>query len=295
MIKAVIDFAKDNGLEDRVLFLENYDINVARHLAWGADVWLNNPIRPMEASGTSGMKAAINGVLNLSVPDGWWPEVYNGKNGWSITAGQFYEHSELKEQAEANQIYDLLEREITADFYDRNESGIPEKWVHMMKESICTTSRFVNMNRVLIDYQNKFYTPSIDRAGKLTGHEYRLLRESVSQQNVLKELWPGVHFVSCTTSADTRKRLLDTETLEAACQLDLGQAHRDLVSVELYYEFDGQQFTVTPLTFQNQEGTIASYTGSIKLRGSGRQRINIRVRPANDVLQDLNPAWIKWA
>ncbi|MCF7974030.1 MAG: alpha-glucan family phosphorylase [Phycisphaerae bacterium] len=294
MIKAVIDFAKDNGLEDRVLFLENYDINVARHLAWGADVWLNNPIRPMEASGTSGMKAAINGVLNLSVPDGWWPEVYNGKNGWSITAGQFYEHSELKEQAEANQIYDLLEREITTSFYDRNESGIPEKWVHMMKESICTTSRFVNMNRVLIDYQNQFYTPSLGRSTQLAGHEYHLLRESVAQQQALKELWPDIHFVSCTTNADTRKRLLDTETLEAACQIDLGQAHRDMVSVEMYYEFDGQ-YQVTPLTFQNQEGSIASYTGSTKLQGVGRQRMNVRVRPTNEILQDLNPAWIKWA
>jgi len=295
MIKAVIDFAKDNGLEDRVLFLENYDINVARHLAWGADVWLNNPILPMEASGTSGMKAAINGVLNLSIPDGWWPEVYNGKNGWSITAGQFYEHSDMKEQAEANQIYDFLEQEITAYFYDRNESGIPETWVQMMKESICTANPFVNMNRVLIDYQNQFYTPSIERNRQLADNDFHFLRQSVSQQETLNELWPGVKIVSCTSSADTQKRLLDRETIDVVCQVDLGQASRDQVAVEMYYEFENQQYEVLPLSFQNQEGATATYAGSIKLRGFGKQRMNVRVRPANDVLHDLNPAWMKWA
>ncbi|NQV33050.1 MAG: alpha-glucan family phosphorylase, partial [Phycisphaeraceae bacterium] len=295
MIKAVIDFAKENDLEDRVLFLENYDINVARHLAWGADVWLNNPIRPMEASGTSGMKAAINGVLNLSVPDGWWPEVYNGNNGWSITAGQFYEHSELKEQAEANQIYDLLEQEITAYFYDRNESGIPETWVRMMKESICTANRFVNMNRVLIDYQNQFYARSIDLHTQLADNDYTLLRTSVSQQNLLRELWPGLKIVSCTTSADTRKRLLDSETIEVECQIDLGQANREVVSVETYYEYENGQFSVSTLAFDRQEGSIATYAGTVKLRGYGRQRMNVRVCPANEILRDLNPALMTWA
>ena len=295
MIKSVIDFARENDLEDRVLFLENYDINVARHLAWGADVWLNNPIRPMEASGTSGMKAAINGVLNLSVPDGWWPEVYNGDNGWSITAGQFYEHSELKEQAEANQIYDLLEKEITAYFYDRNESGIPETWVRMMKESICTANRFVNMNRVLIDYQNLFYTRSIDLSAQLIDNDYALLRMSVSQQNLLKELWPGLQILSCTTSADTKKRLLDSQTIEVECQVQLGQANRDMVAIELYYEHQDPQFTVSSLAFDHQEGSIATYTGNVRLRGYGGQRMNVRVRPANEILRDLNPALMTWA
>lgn len=295
MIKAIINFAKNNGLEDRMLFLENYDINVARHLAWGADVWLNNPIKPMEASGTSGMKAAINGVLNLSVPDGWWPEVYNGNNGWSITAGQFYEHSELQELAEANQIYDLLEQEITAYYYDRNESGIPEKWVHMMKESICTVNRFVNMNRMLIDYQNQFYVESIDCNQKLTQDNCQYLRQSVGIQEKIKEIWSQIRILSCDTSADTRKRLLDNETLDVVCRVDLGHASTDLISAEIYYEYEEQKFTILPLTLDHQDGSIATFTGSVELMGFGKQRMNVRIRPANALIQDLNPAWVKWA
>jgi glycogen phosphorylase len=116
MIKEILDFAHSRKLEDKIVFLENYDIDVARHLVCGADIWLNNPIMENEASGTSGMKAAMNGVLNLSVPDGWWAEGYNGKNGWPITAGQYYVHTELQETAEANQIYDILEYEV-ADLF----------------------------------------------------------------------------------------------------------------------------------------------------------------------------------
>jgi starch phosphorylase len=111
-------------------------MNVTRHLICGADVWLNTPVIQNEASGTSGMKAAINGVLNLSVLDGWWPEGYNGRNGWAITAGQLYKGSELTDIAEADQVYDLIEDQIAELYYARNELGVPERWVKMMKESI---------------------------------------------------------------------------------------------------------------------------------------------------------------
>ena len=193
------------------------------------------------------------------------------------------------------QIYDLLEQEITAYFYDRNEAGIPETWVRMMKESICTSSRFVNMNRVLIDYQNQFYTPAIDLYRQLAENDHHLLRTSASQQHVLKELWPGLRIVSCTTSADTKKRLLDEDTIEVECQVELGQANTDMVSVEMYYEYEDTQFKVSSLALHHQEESIATYTGQIKLTGYGRQRMNVRVRPANEILQDLNPAWMKWA
>ena len=113
-----------------MIFLDNYDIDVARHLVWGADVWLNTPVMENEASGTSGMKAGMNGVLNLSFPDGWWVEGYNGRNGWPLTAGKFYRSYQLQETAEANQIYDLLEEEMTKLYYSRNEGGFPEHgWI----------------------------------------------------------------------------------------------------------------------------------------------------------------------
>ena len=120
-----------------------------------------------------GMKAGMNGVLNLSVTDGWWAEGYNGKNGWAVTAGEFYRHSVLQEAAEANQIYDLLEEEVTEMFYERNGEGLPERWVDMMKESIISVCGNFNMNRVLVDYTRKFYSAA--------AKDYAMLREKNHQ------------------------------------------------------------------------------------------------------------------
>ncbi|HAQ60907.1 TPA: alpha-glucan phosphorylase, partial [Candidatus Delongbacteria bacterium] len=126
IIKDILNFAIQNDLEDHIVFVEDYDMDIARHMIQGVDVWLNNPIKPMEASGTSGIKAGINGVLNLSVLDGWWPECFNGTNGWAITAGDFYSDITLKSSAEAQQIYDLLEEEITEKYYEKRDSYFPE-------------------------------------------------------------------------------------------------------------------------------------------------------------------------
>jgi len=295
MIKEIIGFARENDLEDRVVFLENYDINVARHLAWGADVWLNNPIRPMEASGTSGMKAAINGVLNLSVPDGWWPEVYNGRNGWAITAGQIYEHSQLKETAEANQIYDLIEQEVTAFYYDRNEAGIPEKWVQMMKKSICSTYRFVNMNRVLIDYQNRFYAPSLRRSSQLAANDFQVLKDFSQQQSTLLAYWDSVQIVEFQTNMETRERLVESDSIEAMCKVNLGDIPESLLTVELYYRLGGQDYRIIPMTLQDRNGSVATYGGTFELQGYGTQGFNARVQPAHDIVRDQHPELMHWA
>ena len=295
MIKEIIDFAKDYHLEDRMIFLENYDINVARHLAWGADVWLNTPIRENEASGTSGMKAAINGVLNLSVLDGWWPEAYNGANGWAITAGEFYKHSELKERAEANQIYDLLEQEIAELYYERNELGIPEKWVTMMKASISSIFRFVNMNRVLIDYQDKFYLPSVRTMSGLSQNNYGSLRKAVDQQRRVLACWDRIRFTEFSTNAERKTYLTETDSLEVTCAVDLDQEPSDLFSIESFYALDEEQFILIPMQVKDRSGNIARYQGSFQIKGYGKQTFNARIRPADPIVQDLHPELIKWS
>jgi len=296
MIKEIIDFTKDYHLEDRVLFLENYDINVARHLVWGADLWLNTPIKENEASGTSGMKAAINGVLNLSVLDGWWPEGYNGKNGWAITAGEFYSHSSMQEDAEANQIYDLLEEEITELFYDRNELGIPEQWVKMMKESIYSVCRKFNMNRVLSGYLEKLYVPAKNRFERLSGNNFQPLKEATSQEQLLLEHWDDVEFVHFATNMDTKDQLSETDVLEVQCAVNLGRGPAELFSVELLYMLDNEgKFKIVPMQRQSQKGAVAYYGCSLAIEGYGLQSLNARIKPSNEVLQDLHPELIKWA
>ncbi|MFC1762627.1 alpha-glucan family phosphorylase [Planctomycetota bacterium] len=296
IIKEIIDFAKAHDLEDRMIFLENYDINVARHLAWGADVWLNTPIREYEASGTSGMKAAINGVLNLSVLDGWWPEVYNGKNGWAITAGEYYKHSELKEVAEAEQIYNLLEDEIASLYYARNELDIPEAWIQHMKQCLTTTWCFVNMNRVLVDYQNRFYRPAIKSTSLLCEKDFKELHVGAKTEKRLLRYWDKIRFVSFETDAHTQDHLEEQDTVEASCTVDLGQTPAKLVEVELYYSLDGDGTVKTlPMKPTEQHDNLAHYQCTFTITGHGRQGLNARIKPANPMVQDLHPEMIKWA
>lgn len=295
MIKEIIDFIKNYKLGDRMLFLENYDINVARHLVWGADVWLNTPVRENEASGTSGMKAAMNGVLNLSVMDGWWPEGYNGRNGWALTAGEFYSHSELKEKAEAEQIYDLLEEEITELYYDRNEVGIPERWVAMMKESICSVCREFNMNRVLMSYLNQLYIPSQKRLEMLGENDFRLLKEAADKEQQILKHWDDIEVSALTTSVDKKDHIVETDVVDVQCTVNLGGAPPELFCVELFHMFDDKSsYRVLPMKLTSREKDSAHYECTFKIEGYGLQSVNARIRPADETVQDLHPEWAKW-
>ncbi|MFH1372141.1 MAG: alpha-glucan family phosphorylase [Planctomycetota bacterium] len=295
MIKEILDFAKENQLEDRVIFLENYDINVARHLISGADVWLNTPIRENEASGTSGMKAAMNGVLNLSVVDGWWAEGYNKNNGWAITAGEFYHQSELQDAVEANQLYDLLEEEITESFYDRDEAGIPKKWTAMMKESITSVCSKFNMNRVLLEYSSKLYTPAVSEINRLSENNFKQLKDSIAKEQEILKYWDAIGFKDFTTNLDKTERLTEGDKLSTQCTVDLNRAAEELFSVELFYKFDNlNNFKIVPLTLKDRKGNLARYEGTLEIEGYGLQDINIRIRPADKTIQDLHPELVKW-
>jgi len=156
-IREVYQRSFEAGLAGHIVFVEDYDINVARYLVSGVDVWLNTPRRPYEASGTSGQKAGLNGIPNLSISDGWWPEAYNGANGWVIG-----ENEESEDHRDANYLYDLLEQEVVPLFYNRNEQGIPEGWVKMMREAIKTVAPQFSMSRMLKDYASRLYVPLLE-------------------------------------------------------------------------------------------------------------------------------------
>jgi starch phosphorylase len=160
-IQQVYQLAQQPGLSGRIIFLEEYDMAVGRALTQGVDVWLNNPRRPYEASGTSGMKASLNGAPNCSILDGWWPEAFNGKNGWAI--GEEREYSNLDEQDwnDAQSLYHILEHEIAPRFYDaRTESGVPTAWVQTCKEAIATCAPQFSFRRMLAEYVNELYMPA---------------------------------------------------------------------------------------------------------------------------------------
>src|SRR5690606_22787314 len=151
-IKRIANLRHDPRFAGRVVFLEDYDINVARHLVQGVDVWLNNPRRPLEASGTSGMKAVLNGGLNCSILDGWWAEAYNGRNGFAIGDGTQHVDDDITDQRDADNLFRVLIEEVVPCFYDRDVDGLPQKWIAMMIESIATLAARFSANRMVVDY-----------------------------------------------------------------------------------------------------------------------------------------------
>ncbi len=161
MIQQVINLAKYPGLNGRIVFLEDYDINMARYLVQGVDVWLNNPRRPREASGTSGQKAALNGVPNASVLDGWWPEAYNGANGWAIGEQEGYDNLEAQDADDASHLYNILEKCVVPMFYGRDDAGIPRVWISVMKETIRTVAPYFSLRRMLKEYLDQMYVPTM--------------------------------------------------------------------------------------------------------------------------------------
>jgi len=296
MIKEILDFAKDHQVEDRVVFLENYDINVARHLAWGADVWLNNPVRENEASGTSGMKAGMNGVLNLSVLDGWWPEGFNGRNGWAITGAEHTQQFEMQEAAEAEQIYDLIEDEISELYYDRNEAGVPLRWVQMMKESISSVCCRFNMNRVLADYLSKFYVPSRAMAEGLSRDNYQLLRQAVRGGQEILTNWDKIAVTDFSTSVDKSDVVTEGQQVEVTCAVDLNGMSPDSLQVELFYVLHEQnEHRVIPMQPKETQKTPGLFGCAFEIAGRGQLSMNARIRPASPILQDLYPDLTKWA
>jgi starch phosphorylase len=167
LIQEIYNLAKEVAFGGRIAFVEDYDMHVARYLVQGVDVWLNTPRRPREASGTSGMKAALNGVLNLSVLDGWWAEGYNGANGWAISGGEAYEDHRAQDEADVSALYRLLEEEVVPLYYQQDTDGVARAWVRVVKESIRTAAPIFCTRRMLKEYTEKLYVPAIRAAGNI--------------------------------------------------------------------------------------------------------------------------------
>ncbi|TYB30521.1 MAG: glycosyltransferase family 1 protein [Candidatus Mcinerneyibacterium aminivorans] len=294
LIKEIIDFAKEYDLEDKVVFLENYDINVARHLVQGVDVWLNTPLKHMEASGTSGMKAGINGVLNLSVLDGWWPEGYNGENGWAITAGERYQNIDMKNETEANQIYSLLEEEITEIYYDKTGAYYPKNWVKKMKKSIYSICKDFNMHRMLDEYFYKSYYPAMSQIDLLEESNHKEIDEYVKQKDIIKEKWSKL-YIKFIDSEFEKKDVSTGENAKIDAYVYLDNIDPSLISVEIFYKYDENGYKVIDMEFlEKYEDSILKFTADVEVKGYGLEQYNVRIRPSHDMLFESNPEFVKW-
>ncbi|NUQ00566.1 MAG: alpha-glucan family phosphorylase, partial [Armatimonadetes bacterium] len=299
LIRAIVHAARRDDLRHRVVFLEDYDQVAGRYLVQGVDVWLNTPLRPLEASGTSGMKVVFNGGLNCSIPDGWWPEGYNGHNGWAIGHGEAYEDLEYQNDVESSALYDLLERDIVPLYYERGRDGIPRGWVARMKNSMRTLAPVFNTNRMVLEYTRRFYLPSGVRFNSLNADDRARATALASWQVKVAAQWPQVRIATVESSEVGALQVGDRKHVKAV--VELGDLTPEDVSVQIWYgEIDGREQFANGHAAEMQPiangGKRYTYTGEIRCTASGLQGYSVRVLPRHgDLHNPLRLNLIRWA
>jgi starch phosphorylase len=201
LIQEIVRFSDDPEVRHRIVFLPNYDIGMARHLVSGTDVWLNNPLRPQEACGTSGMKAALNGGLNLSIRDGWWDEWFDGENGWAIPSAEGVTDDDRRDDLEAAALLDLIEQSVAKRFYDRDAAGLPVRWLEMVRHTLQSLGPKVLASRMVHDYVTGLYAPAAVSSRRLAEDSFAGARELAGWQQQLRAGWPGVRVEHVESSA----------------------------------------------------------------------------------------------
>ena len=299
LIKKIYEISQRPEFLGKIIFLEDYDMQLARRLVSGVDIWMNTPTRPLEASGTSGEKAEMNGVVNLSVLDGWWVEGYREGAGWALPEKRTYENQAYQDQLDAATIYGLLENDIIPMYYNRNKKGYSADWVKVIKNSISTIAPHYTMKRQLDDYFDRFYNREALRFKKLQEHDYRLAKDIALWKETVAERWDGIHVVSKDTSlldtgGETGKKytmryVIDEQGLDDAVGLEL-------VSLKSNTSTDDHEvYSVRPFKVKGHEGNLYTFEAVIEPDVAGAFRSCVRMYPKNVNLphrQDF--CYVKW-
>jgi glycogen phosphorylase len=290
MIRSIVQFSRDPEVRHRFVFLEDYDIALARALLTGADVWLNNPRRPQEACGTSGMKAALNGALHCSILDGWWDELYDGTNGWAISSADAYEDLGKRDEAEGGSLFELLERQIVPLFYERYGGGVPRGWVRRMKSSFRTLGPQVSAARMVRDYVERLYEEAARHTDGLSADGFARAKALAGWKARVLAAWEGVEVLSVDPPAGVPD--LGAES-QVCATVALGQLGPDDVQVQLLHgpvgesnQMDRPAAAVMSLAGRTPEGAL-QYAGSFTCEHPGRYGYTVRVLPAHPDL--VNP------
>ena len=297
LIKSVVHNTLEAGLRNRVVFVEDYDINVGRYLVQGVDVWLNTPRRPLEASGTSGMKAAANGALNVSVLDGWWCEGHAVDTGWAIGDGEVYQNAEEQDRIECEALFNLLENEVVPLYYERDRGGLPRQWIEMMKASIRKIGASFNTHRMVQEYLEMLYLPA-HRAGlTLTADGHGVARRLAEWRARVEGVWGNVS----VRVEDWREREIAVGAmLDLTLRADLGGLKPDDVAVEVWYgpldstgEIRGGQAVLA--RFDKVDRKQHLFKAEIACQASGRQGFAARILARNsDAVTPYTPLLMTW-
>ena len=298
LIRRIHEVSMMPQFKGKIFLLEGYDMAMARHLISGVDVWLNNPRRPMEASGTSGEKASVNGVVNFSILDGWWAEGYNQKNGWAIGTNAEYYSYEEQDTADSDSIYNILENKIIPTYYNQKD-GMSEDWVRYMKNSIISTGGNYSMSRMIVDYTNDLYMPLCN----LTNNYFKNL-ELVTEYNKIKDdLYRNWNDIEITQNNNLDNISMDAgKNIEVSCTVKLPNINVENIEAQVYYGkiLDNgtvENISIIPMTLieENAEEKAYTYNAKIELKTGGNYGYTFRVMPKHEMLLDsANLNLVKW-
>jgi glycogen phosphorylase len=283
LIRQIVQLSHQEKFRHRVVFIENYDMNVARHLVQGVDVWLNTPRRPLEASGTSGMKVAFNGGLNMSILDGWWDEGYRGNNGWAIGRGEVYGDIEYQNEVEGRAVYDLLEKEIVPLFYDRSADGIPRGWIAWMKNTLQTLCPVFGTDRMVQEYAEKFYLPSFERWVALSQNDFELARDLAAWKERTLSKWGQMKIVA--VEVEETEEVPVGSAVPVRAVVHTGEIPLEDLSVEVYFGLLDSRGNITggvlhPMAPTGKtEGGDPVFAAEIETQLCGRHGFLVRLMP----------------
>ncbi|NOX33781.1 MAG: glycosyltransferase family 1 protein [Deltaproteobacteria bacterium] len=299
IIKRIVEFARFRDVRHRVVFLENYDIDIARYMVQGCDVWLNTPRRPNEACGTSGMKASANGGLNLSIPDGWWCEGFRETRGWSIGNGDVYDNHEYQDEVESQALFNILENDVISRFYDRKRGNPPVKWIKMMKEAMKMAIIDFSSDRMVREYSSRFYIPASRNFKLLTHDSAWKAKELALTQSRLISLWSGIRL--SRPELATREDFTVGDTFRITINIFLGELTPEEVEVQIYHgklrspeHMEGSRAETMWLQETIAEGRHI-YACTVTCSDSGRFGYTARVVPKGDEVLSNTPGLITWA
>jgi starch phosphorylase len=299
LIQQIVQISALPQFKDRIVFVENYDFNVARHLYHGCDVWLNNPTRPLEASGTSGEKVITNGCLNFSVRDGWWDEAYDGTNGWAIGDDAFRLEPDVQDEFDSFSMYEILKHEIVPLYYDQDAEGVPKRWIDRVRRSLITIGPVYNTSRMVADYATDFYRRAAEKGRMFAEGGWSKSRELAVWKDKVRIAWPKVRANGVTWNGPTRSTVNVGDTVPVSAQIFLGDLRSEEAAVEAYLKAI-EPGGVSKVVRLEPEGATKdgwqSYVGRVSVEDSGNFKFNVRVRPSHPSLTQAHELrLITWA
>ncbi len=300
LIRNIVEISKRPEFRGKILFIQNYDMNLAKTLLQGVDVWLNTPTRPLEASGTSGEKGVMNGTMHFSVLDGWWVEGYKKDAGWALPAERTFDYQDFQDELDAETIYNILEEEIVPSFYTRNKNDIPEKWVGFIKNTIAQVAPNFTTARMIRDYKDRYYNPQFERAGKVKAENYKMAKEMAAWKYKISKTWNSIEVKSVEISDGITNKMKIGQQYPVKVYLDLKGLSCSEIGLELVITENGNKdnariIETVELLAENCEGTVCCYKHNLHPNHPGTFNYGFRIYAKNkDLAHRQDFRYVRW-